>query len=174
MSQPQASIALLGASHLQFHRWANQRIVEAARLLSIELLHKDHGTSFKSVFGTLVHMYQADSAWFGRIFGNPDSQTSTYPPKPDLAGLAGDWFGLLDRAAEWSAKLTEAEWNNVITYKDSRGNAHQTALLPIIMHLVNHGSYHRGQVSSLLRQSGATPPSTDLINFYRQAFAQKA
>jgi len=168
---PQLSIGLLGASHLQFHRWANQRIVEAARPLSSEALHEDHGTSFKSIFGTLAHMYQADSTWFGRIFGNPDAQTTTFPPKPDLAGLSSDWFPLLDRAAQWSAMLTEPEWNNAISYKDSRGNAHQTAMLPIILHLVNHGSYHRGQVSQLLRQSGITPPNTDLINFYRQAFA---
>ena len=170
----QPSLALLGASHLQFHRWANQRIVEATRPLSNETLHKDHGTSFKSVFGTLVHMYQADSAWFGRIHGSPDSQTSAYPPKANLAGLAADWFALLDGAVEWSSKLGEADWNRVIGYKDSKGNAHQTAILPIILHAVNHGSYHRGQVSSLLRQSGVIPPNTDLINFYRLAFAQKA
>jgi uncharacterized damage-inducible protein DinB len=172
--QPHASIALLGASHLQYHRWANHRIVEAAGALPSEALHKDHGVSFKSIFGTLVHMYQADSTWFGRIFGNPDSQTTSYPPKPDLAGLTSDWFPLLDRAANWGAMLTEPEWNNVISYKDSKGNAHQTPILPIIMQVVNHGSYHRGQVSSLLRQTGATPPNTDIINFYRHAFAQKA
>jgi uncharacterized damage-inducible protein DinB len=174
MSQPQASIALLGGSHLQFHRWATQRIVEAARPLSSEAFHKDHGTSFKSIFGTLAHIYQADSTWFGRIHGNPDSQTMNYPPKSDLAGLTADWFVLLDRAVEWSLKLNEAQWNDIISYKDSKGNSHQTPLLPIVMHLVNHGSYHRGQVASLLRQSGVTPPSTDLILFYRQAFAQKA
>lgn len=173
MSLPQLSVPILGASHLQFHRWASQRIVEAARSLSAEQLHKDHGTAFKSIFGTLVHIYQADSAWFGRIHGNPDSQTATYPPKPDLAGLTSDWFPVLDRAAEWSSKLSEAEWAGVIHYKDSRGNQHETPLLPIIMHVINHGSYHRGQVSSLLRQAGITPPNTDLINFYRQAFAQK-
>jgi uncharacterized damage-inducible protein DinB len=171
---PQPSIALLGASHLQFHRWAMHRIVEAAQPLSSEALHKDHGTSFKSIFGTLVHMYQADSAWFGRIHGNPDSQTTTYPPKADLAGLTSDWFALLDRAVEWNSNLSEGDWNKIISYKDSRGNSHQTAILPIIMQVVNHGSYHRGQVSQLLRQSGVTPPNTDLINFYRQAFAQKA
>ena len=174
MSQPQASIALLSASHLQFHRWANQRIVEAARPLSNEALHKDHGTAFKSIFGTLVHIYQADAAWFGRIHGNPDSQTTTYPPKQDLAEFSADWFALLDGAVEWSSKLSETEWSAVIAYKDSRGNSHHTPVLPIVMHVVNHGSYHRGQVSQLLRQSGITPPNTDLINFYRQAFAQKA
>lgn len=167
----QLNLRILAATHLQFHRWANQRILEAARPLSSEQLHKDHSTSFKSVFGTLVHMYQADSAWFGRIHGNPDSQTVTYPPKADLAGLAADWFELLDRAVDWSSKLSEAEWNRVIAYKDSRGTSHQTPVLPIVMQVVNHGSYHRGQVSSLLRQSGVIPPNTDLINFYRQAFA---
>jgi uncharacterized damage-inducible protein DinB len=174
MSQQQLSIPMLGASHLQFHRWATKRIVEAARPLPADELHKDHGVSFKSIFGTLVHIYQADSAWMGRIHGNPESQTSTYPSKPDLDGLASDWFELLDGTVEWSAGLTEAEWNKIISYKDSKGNSHQTPLLPIIMHVVNHGSYHRGQVSSLLRQAGITPPNTDLINFYRQAFAQNA
>src|SRR3954470_16821876 len=174
MSQPELSFGRFAASHLQYHRWANQRIIEAARPLSAEQLHKDHGTSFKSIFGALVHIFQADSAWFGRIHGNPDSQTATYPPKPDLAGFTTDWFALLDRAVEWSAGLNEAEWNKIISYKDSKGNSHQTPLLPIVMHVVNHGSYHRGQVSSLLRQTGTAPPNTDLINFYRQAFAQKA
>jgi uncharacterized damage-inducible protein DinB len=174
MTQPQLSIAMIGASHLQYHRWATQRVIEAARPLSAELLHKDHGTAFKSIFGTLVHIYQADSAWFGRIHGNPDSQTTTYPAKADIAGLTADWYPLLDRAVEWSAKLSEAEWNGIISYKDSKGNSHQTAVLPIIMQVVNHGTYHGGQVSQLLRQSGVTPPNTDIINFYRQAFAQKA
>ena len=174
MSPPQLSVPMLGASHLQFHLWATQRIVEAARPLPAEQLHQDHGTSFKSIFGTLVHIYQADSAWLGRINGNPDSQTSTYPPKPDLNGLANDWLALLNNAVTWSAKLSDADWARVIQYKDSRGNQHETPVLPIILHLVNHGSYHRGQVSSLLRQAGTIPPNTDLINFYRQAFAQKA
>jgi len=174
MSLPQLSVPMLGASHLHFHRWASQRIVEAARALPEYVLHKDSGTAFKSIFGTLVHIYQADSAWFGRIHGNPDSQTSTYPPKPDLNGLATDWLPLLDSAVAWSAKLSDADWAAVIHYKDSRGTQHETPLLPIILHVVNHGSYHRGQVSSLLRQAGITPPNTDLINFYRQAFAQKA
>jgi len=174
MTTSTESLALLAPSHLQFHRWAMQRIVEAARPLPSEALHKDHGTAFQSIFGTFVHMYQADAAWFGRIHGNPDSQTTSYPPKPDLAGLASDWFGVLDAAVRWSVGLGEADWGGAIAYKDSRGNEHTTPLLPIILHVVNHGSYHRGQVSSLLRQSGLTPPNTDLINFYRQAFAQKA
>src|SRR3954466_8071413 len=113
---PVATPALLGMSHLQFHRWAMQRIVEAARPLSDEQIHKDHGTAFKSIFGTLVHIYQADSAWFGRIHGDPDSQTSTYPPKADLAGLTSDWFALLDGAVTWSAKLSDADWTGAIHY----------------------------------------------------------
>src|SRR6476469_8898968 len=121
MTQPQVFIPIIGASHLQFHRWATQRVIEAARQLSAEQLHNDHGTSFKSIFGTLVHIYQADSAWFGRIHGNPDSQTTTYPAKSDIAGLTADWYPLLDRAVEWSAKLSEAKWNGIISYKDSKG-----------------------------------------------------
>ncbi len=55
----------------------------------------------------------------------------------------------------------------MIEYKDLKGNPYQSPLWQIVLHLVNHGSHHRGQVSGMLRALGKTPPPLDLIAYYR-------
>jgi uncharacterized damage-inducible protein DinB len=52
-------------------------------------------------------------------------------------------------------------------HRNSRGMYFEMPIWQIVMHVVNHGNYHRGQVSRLMREAGFTPPSTDLIIFYR-------
>jgi len=68
--------------------------------------------------------------------------------------------------------LTPAEIDRVLEYRNLKGTVFHDPIGNILQHLVNHGSYHRGQITTLLRQLGATPVSTDMIGFYRQRAAQ--
>ena len=58
-------------------------------------------------------------------------------------------------------------WDVPVPHEDSRGNGYEMPAWQIVMHVVNHGSYHRGQVTLLMRKAGLIPPPTDLIAFYR-------
>ena len=69
---------------------------------------------------------------------------------------------------EWASGLSEDSIGSKISYKDLKGNPYETPLWQIVLHVVNHGTHHRGQVSGFLRALGHTPPPVDLIAYYRE------
>jgi len=71
--------------------------------------------------------------------------------------------------ASFLAGLSEAEFERAVSYRTLAGQPYSDALGGLIRHVVNHSTYHRGQVATQLRQLGHTPPNTDLITYLRQA-----
>ncbi|HUQ91886.1 MAG TPA: DinB family protein [Bryobacteraceae bacterium] len=164
MSVPADTICV----HLRYSDWASRRLVEAASTLTEEELTRDFKHSGKSVLGTLAHTFAADRVWLGRIQGNPPA--CFLDPEKDLklCVLQEEWPALAGRWAEWGRGLTDDSARELLSYKDMKGNAHQTPVWQVALHVVNHGTHHRGQVSAMLRAMGYTPPPTDLIYFYRE------
>jgi uncharacterized damage-inducible protein DinB len=155
---------------LEYHRWATNLTVNAAKALTPEQFTQNLGSSFPSVRDTLVHIFTADRAWLGRLEG----QT---PPR----AVAGD-FATLDSLLErWEPVLTRwptvveslgdagrLDAGRLIEYKSFAGEPFTNSLGQVVRHVVNHGTYHRGQVATMLRQLGAQAVSSDLIYFYRE------
>ena len=160
-------------THLDYTAWATARLVNAACQLTSEELSRDFQTADHSVLGTLVHVYAADRIWLGRIQGKPPAKFIDPERDMQLSVLKNDWPALLERWKEWAAGLTDDGMRSTISYKDLKGNPYQTPLWQITLHVVNHGTHHRGQVSGFLRAMGHTPPPLDLIFYYRE-LAQKA
>jgi uncharacterized damage-inducible protein DinB len=86
-----------------------------------------------------------------------------------LAVLTDDWPVLSQRWKQWGASLTEDSLGREISYTSMKGDAFVTPIWQIVLHVVNHGTHHRGQVSGFLRAMGHTPPSLDLTGYYREA-----
>jgi uncharacterized damage-inducible protein DinB len=151
-----------------FHRWANQRILAAASALSPEELTRDLRSSFPSVLATLGHLLGADWIWLQRWKGG--SPTSG-PESWDLStaeALVGRWAEVEQEQAAFLRGLAEADLHRVLRYRMLSGVAQESPLWQTLRHVVNHATYHRGQVVTLLRQLGASAPGTDLIAFYRE------
>jgi uncharacterized damage-inducible protein DinB len=148
---------------LEYSRWATERILQAVSILSPEIYIKDLGNSFPSIRDTLVHIYGADRAWLGRVQGqnlgrvNPEHY-------PDVATLKADWSQV---GSSWPEVIKKLNPQQVISYQSFDGTAYTSTLDEIIRHVVNHATYHRGQVTTMLKQQGMKPISTDLITFYR-------
>ena len=155
-------------THLNYTAWASRQLVEAANRLSPAELTKDFGSSFQSVLGTLVHVFAADRAWLGRIHGNPPARFLDPERDMHLAVLQNEWPPLHEGWKQWAAPLTQDTIDTQLAYKDSKGNPYVNPLWQIVLHVVNHGTHHRGQVSGFLRAMGHTPPVLDLIAYYRQ------
>jgi uncharacterized damage-inducible protein DinB len=152
-----------------YHHWARDRATEAVARLTAAQFTQPLGNSFASVRDTLAHLYGADVVWLQRFCG---SSPSGLPPAEqflDLAALQAAWSEVDDRLRTFVASLDEPALATSITYRAFNG---QDATLPywqMLQHLVNHGSYHRGQVTTLLRQLGAPAPrGMDLVAFYRE------
>ena len=148
-----------------YHRWANARMLEAAGMLTDEDFARDLGSSFPSVRATLAHLLSADWIWLERWRGasptsGPDWDTGTH------AALVVRW-GELERAqGAFLDGLGDADLDQVVSYRALNGAPHSNPLSELCRHVVNHGTYHRGQVATLLRQLGVKPPQTDLILYY--------
>jgi uncharacterized damage-inducible protein DinB len=152
--------------HLEYSAWASQRMLDAASRLTEEELSRDFKTSDKSVIGTLAHTFAADRFWLGRIQANAPA---TFIDDEDrhFDVLRKEWPTLQQRWKEWAAPLTDQDVVARISYKDTEGNPYEQPLWQILLHVVNHATHHRGQVSGFLRAMGHTPPPLDMTDFYR-------
>jgi len=158
------SFAGIGCIHLRYHLWALERYFAVLEQLTEEQLHAGHRVSHGSIYQTLVHLYQADSIWSSRLTGRPAK-----PPEPgaSLPQTRNAWFRTLEVLATWAGALSEEGWFTAIEYSNSKGEPFRTPVWQAVLHLVNHGTAHRGQIAAILRQIGVAPPNSDLINFYR-------
>ena len=153
---------------LDYHYWARDRVLVAADALTPEQLTRDLGSSFKSVRDTLAHIYAAEWAWCGRW--NGQSPTALLPGDmfPDVASIRAKWAELESNVRGILERMGRQGLDGVIEYKMLNGEAKASVFWHMLQHVINHASYHLGQVTTMLRQLGATPPQAmDLIAFYR-------
>jgi uncharacterized damage-inducible protein DinB len=158
---------------LAYTAWASRRLVDAASQLSPDQLTRDFGTADKSVLGTLVHVFAADRIWLARVHGNaPTSFVSD--ADYHLAVLQDDWPVVLDEWQSWAAGLADAGAAEILSYSDMSGRPWQQPLWQIVLHVVNHGTHHRGQAAGFLRSMGQAPPPLDMTVFFRTRAASAA
>jgi uncharacterized damage-inducible protein DinB len=151
-----------------YNAWANRRAMEAAAALTPEQFTKPLGSSFSSVRDTLAHIYGAEWLWLERFQGRSPASLPDVNQFANLASLRERWLEQEARLLGFVRGLTQAELDRVMEYKTLKFGVYQNPLWQSMQHLVNHGTYHRGQVTTLLRQLGAQPILTDLMHFYRE------
>ena len=151
-----------------YDRWANARTMEIVSSLNDGQFKRDLSSSYGGIHGTLVHIYSADWVWLERWKGASPAMSITVTEVPTLADLVEKWTHVQEDTRRFVATLTDQKLQSRFAYKDVRGNSHEEPLAHQMQHKVNHSSYHRGQVVTMLRQLGVKPQSTDLINYYRQ------
>jgi uncharacterized damage-inducible protein DinB len=150
----------------EYNAWANARMLDAAESLSAEQFTRDLGNSFPSVRDTLAHILGAEWVWLRRWHGESPSKGLPAADFPTVASLR-DRFGAVEKERRSLLEtVSEEGLNRVLSYRDFAGHARKLPLVVTLQHVVNHGTYHRGQVTTLLRQLGATPVSTDLSRFH--------
>ena len=152
----------------QFNAWATRRMFEATAALSEEELARDLKSSFPSLHATLLHMVGAEWVWLTRWQG---SSPAALPG--GKAGLTHDqivqWWQEIDGQRDaFLRTLGPNGIDRVISYTNFAGTHLAFPLWQMLRHLVNHTSYHRGQVMTMLRQLGKPAVGTDMILMYQE------
>ena len=148
----------------EYNQWMNEKLYAICGELSDDERKRDRGAFFKSIHGTLDHLLYGDRAWLARFTDRPANV-------PELgAELYCDFEQLrrdrreIDRSIiEWTSTLT-ADWLEAPFEYISKVDD-KTRTLPawtLVVHMFNHQTHHRGQLTTLLRQAGRDPGVTDL------------
>jgi uncharacterized damage-inducible protein DinB len=157
----------------EYNRWANGRTLEAAEKLDLSAFVKDLKNSFPSVRDTLAHILGAEWIWLRRWHGEFPAKLLGASEFSTVAALR-ERFSAVDRErSAFLQGLDEARLAQPLGYKDLAGNSYSLPLIASLHHVANHGTYHRGQITTMLRQLGATPIGTDMSRFYLEQAAKK-
>lgn len=153
---------------VDYHYWARDRMLEAVESLSHDQLTHDLGNSFPSVRDTLSHLHGSEWIWLSRLQGTSPTSGLPHERFPDQAAVRAAWTQTEAGIRAFVADLDQAGLERVIEYRLLSGQPVSNRTWHVVQHMVNHATYHRGQVTTMLRQLGVGPPkSLDLITFYR-------
>jgi uncharacterized damage-inducible protein DinB len=152
----------------EFNVWANHRVLAAVEALTSEQFTRDLGSSYSSVRDTLAHIMGVEWVWLERLQGTSPDAIPSAKDYADLNALRSRWNEIEKSFQEYMEELTKAELDEEVAYKTFSFGPGKNPRWQIIQHLVNHGSYHRGQIVTMLRQLGAKGVSMDLITYYRE------
>ena len=154
---------------LAYNRWANARVLETVSALAPDAYARPTGGSFESLHATLVHLYGAEWIWLARSQGESPPALPSPADIPTLDALKERWRAFEGRLEAFAGELTDRQLFGSVRYVNFVGETWTYTLDDILFDLVNHSTYHRGQVATLLRQLGGTPLSTDYSRFLDEA-----
>jgi uncharacterized damage-inducible protein DinB len=132
-----------------------------------DVFASDKQASHGSIRGVITHIGAAEWIWLQRWKGSSPSSLLC-EAEFETVGIASQRLRKIDRELiEFTSQLTQTEVDASREYRSTEGKQYSNVLSDMLLHVVNHSSYHRGQIATLLRQAGAVPKSTDLILFTR-------
>lgn len=152
----------------RFNTWAAERMFTATAELSEEQLNRNLGSSFPSIRETLVHTVGAEWVWLTRWHG---ISPASFPDAPHLtthSRIVERWRVIDEQRSRFLASLDLLAIDKPLTYTNFAGVQFTFPLWQMLRHVVNHATYHRGQVATMLRQLGCKPPATDMILMYQE------
>ncbi len=152
-----------------YNAWANRLLFDAAAALSDELYHRDLKSSFGGLHGTLAHIVWAEQLWLCRWLGRSNPAVPQGRDLGSLAAVRARWEEVEAERRAFLHGLSDAGLAETRTVKPSTGGEFRHSLAEMVRHVVDHSSYHRGQVVTMLRQVGVAPPTTGLIYYYRNS-----
>lgn len=158
----------------RYSRWMNDKIYAVADKLTDAERKQDRGAFFGSIHRTLNHLLLADRVWLGRFNGATLAEGEMGPGIRSLdQELYVDFDELRRERAKtdgdidaFVATLTDEKLSGNLRYL-RRGVVNEFPLWHAVLHLFNHQTHHRGQVTTLLMQAGQDPGVTDLVAMLR-------
>jgi uncharacterized damage-inducible protein DinB len=150
----------------RYNRWANERVFDAVAGLTSSEFTRDLGSSFASVRDTLLHIIWAEWIWLQRWKGTSPRQVFQVADFPDLPALRARWATIESEQRAFLETVTPERLLAAVPYVNLQGHSWQYPLWRQMQHVVNHSTYHRGQLTTMLRQLGAQAVTTDFLVFH--------
>jgi uncharacterized damage-inducible protein DinB len=153
---------------IEYTIWANHRLMRACATVPVDDFRRELGGSFGGIRGTLSHILWAEWIWLERWKGMSPTRAPDEAEFETIVELRDRWKVIEDHRGAWLFALPAEDTANIIRYKNTQGVANEAPLWQLVQHAANHSTYHRGQVTSMLRQLGARTVATDMLLFDRE------
>ncbi len=141
----------------QYEKWATDRVLAAMKQLPVQ---------DEKCLEWMAHILLAQLIWYSRVANT--ASPSTAWEKKTLAECVRMFEVNTILWAEYCKQLTDTELQKTIAYKNIKGDAFEEKVKDILTHVINHSTYHRGQIIAALKGKLPTLPSTDYIFFFRE------
>lgn len=152
-----------------YNRWMNEKLYAVCTQLSDEVRKRDRKAFFHSIHGTLNHLLLGDRGWLDRFNGEPWAFRSLDQELyADFDELRRERVKTDREIEEFVTAITPQRLNAPFSYQNYAGKKFTHPLGPALVHLFNHQTHHRGQLTTLLSQLGVDPGVTDAVVFYRE------
>lgn len=153
--------------YIHYNAWANEKLARFLTGIDPQLLDRELKSSMPTIRKTALHVYDAQFIWLERMHGR---SLADWPSKTLAPELAFD--ELVKHSKLFIAEMEsrdESFFESVCSYQNLKGDTFSTPVSGIIMHCMNHGTFHRGQIVTMLREVGVTEgiPQTDYIAYLR-------
>jgi uncharacterized damage-inducible protein DinB len=149
-----------------YHVWANGVIIDRLRELPQDIYHKDIQSGFSSVSKVLSHIYLTDYTWFDIISGKSMNEamatTNQLREQMEMKSIEEMKEIFLDLSERYKALLdSQKDIEKLIVVDNPYAGLLETSISETVLHVVTHGSYHRGNIATMLRQVGHTSVMQD-------------
>ena len=152
-----------------YNLWSNQRLAEVANNLSDDALNKEINSSFPSIYKTVLHLWDVEDIWWQRLKLSEQQVWQSDTFNGSVMELTNNLLAQSKQWKEWVDVATEAALQHEFIYRNSKKDQFKQPVYEMLLHLFNHQTFHRGQLITMLRQTGeGTIPNTDLISFLRK------
>ena len=152
-----------------YHLWANQLLLDAINQLPEEKQTQTVASSFDSLLKTVLHIWDAESIWWQRM---KLSERVVRPSENFSGNMKEAAESLLQKNRQWHEWVTSAQEHmlqHVFRYQNTKKEQFKQPVYQMLLHIFNHGTYHRGQLVTMLRQLGVEKiPQTDFIVWSRK------
>jgi uncharacterized damage-inducible protein DinB len=145
-----------------YNYWARDRQLEACGALTEEQFLRPMGNSFSSLRDTLAHLLGAEFVWLGRWQGRPPQDLPAATDFPTLSALQEAWRPVEQGVRDYLSDLSEDQFAGRFSFTNVKGETWTYPVWRSLLHVSNHQTYHRGQVTMFLRQLGVSPPALDV------------
>lgn len=160
---------LILSDYVKYNYWANKKLCDLLITLDDSILEKEIPSSFNTIKATLFHFWDAQVIWMERINGNSVKGWPSKDFKGSFSEAVDKFLKQSESYISFVENKSDEDFMQITSYQNQQGVSFENALHEILMHCMNHSTFHRGQIITMLRSAGVTNLfSTDLITYYRQ------
>ncbi|QBP40508.1 DinB family protein [Paenisporosarcina antarctica] len=154
-------------SMFRYHKWATQKLLDHVESQDASVFHQEAKNSFKSISETYSHILSVDYIWYKRLTGNEKPEWQVFDVSK--VSITKDGFSQLHKEmVQYFGTLTDDQWKETLHFTNIKGDPFSNTREEMFFTFINHSSYHRGQVTSFLRQFDIKGIAIDYIYFTQE------